>query len=159
MSFELVTAVVVSVGALIDLKSRRIPNWLTLAALLGGLLVWVVREGAAGVPVALGGALLGLGLLLPFYVIRAVGAGDVKLLAGVGALLGPQALITVAIYGGLVGGAISAVVLARRGQLGRSLREIVSDPTRIGRCGAKAPYGIAIASGVYLSMLLPSVIH
>ena len=117
-----------------------------------------LRAGVAGVPVALGGAALGLCVLLPFYVIRAMGAGDVKLLAGTGALVGPQALVSVVIYAALVGGAISVVMLARRGRLQFSIAEIMTRPTNLTRSGAKAPYGVAIACGVYLSMLLPSVI-
>jgi prepilin peptidase CpaA len=157
-AFELIPAAVASVAALIDIRWRRIPNWLTLAALVGGLAVHVLRLGVAGVPIALGGAALGLCLLLPFYLIRAVGAGDVKLLAGLGALLGPAALVSVVIYGGLVGGVISVVMLARRHELQRSVSDILHNPFNLRRGGAKAPYGVAIASGVYLSMLLPSVI-
>lgn len=157
-AFELIPAVVASVAALIDVRTRRIPNWLTFAALAAGVLVQVMRAGIAGVPVALGGAVLGLGLLLPFYVIRAVGAGDVKLLAALGALVGAQALVSVAIYGGLVGGVISIVILARQRLLRRSLSDILTHPTSARRSGARAPYGVAMASGVYLSMLMPSVI-
>jgi Flp pilus assembly protein protease CpaA len=49
-------------------------------------------------------------------------------------------------------------MLARRQRLGLALREIGLHPLRLSRSGAKAPYGVAIASGVYLSMILPSVI-
>jgi prepilin peptidase CpaA len=90
--------------------------------------------------------------------IRTVGAGDVKLLGALGALVGPQALVSIAIYGALVGGAISVVMLVSRGRLQASMYEIMTRPTRLTRSGATAPYGVAIASGVYLSMLLPSVI-
>lgn len=155
--FELLSAGVASVAALIDLRWRRIPNWLTLAALAAGLVLHVGRSGLAGILVALGGAALGLCLLLPFYAIHAIGAGDVKLLAALGALLGPQALLSVAIYGGLVGGVVAAVMLAQKGLLRRSLSEIVTRPTRLHRSGLRAPYGLAIAAGVYLSMLLPGV--
>ena len=58
----------------------------------------------------------------------------------------------------LVGGAISVVMLARQGRLQFSFAEIMTRPTHLTRSGAKAPYGVAIACGVYLSMLLPSVI-
>jgi prepilin peptidase CpaA len=143
MSLDLLPAAIASVAALIDLRSRRIPNWLTLAAVLAGLAWHTLRDGPTGLSVALAGAALGLALLLPFYMVRGVGAGDVKLLAAIGALVGPQTLVSVAIYGALVGGAISLVLLAR---------------SRLQMRGMTAPYGVAIASGVYLSMLLPSVI-
>ena len=156
--FEMLPAAVASLAAVIDVRWRRIPNWLTLAAFAAGVLMQVLRLGASGVVVALAGAALGFCVLLPFYVIHAIGAGDVKLLAALGALLGPQALVSVAIYGALVGGLISALILAKRGLLRRSLSDITTNPLRLQRSGAKAPYGVAIALGVYLSMLLPSVI-
>ena len=158
MLFDLIPPAVASVAAVCDVRWRRIPNWLTLSAFVGGLVVQVLRSGAAGVLVALAGAGLGLCVFLPFYVIHAIGAGDVKLLAAVGALVGPQTLVSVAIYAALVGGAISVYILARRGRLQFSMAEIMSRPLSLTRTGAKAPYGVAIACGVYLSMLLPSVI-
>src|SRR5579859_1036229 len=158
MLFDLIPPAVATVAAMFDLRWRRIPNWLTLSALAAGLLLQTLRFGLAGVPVALGGAALGVCVLLPFYLIHAVGAGDVKLLAGLGALIGPQALVSVAIYAALVGGAISVVILARQGRLQFSMAEIMTRPTHLTRGGAKAPYGVALACGVYLSMLLPSVL-
>jgi prepilin peptidase CpaA len=159
MSAELLAAAVASLAAVIDIRTRRIPNWLTLATLLVGLGMHIVRFGVlGGVPIALGGVILGLCLLLPFYVIRAIGAGDVKLLAALGALVGPHEVLSVTLYAALVGGLISVVMLARRHQLRRSLADIVTRPTRLTRGGAKAPYGVAIAAGVYLSILLPSIV-
>lgn len=158
MLIEILPAVVVSVAAATDVYSRRIPNWLSLAAFGGGLLVHLLRDGAIGLVAALAGAGLGLLVFLPFYLIRAIGAGDVKLIAGLGALLGPQDLFSALIYCALVGGLISVVMLARRGLLQRSFLDIVSNPVHLSRSGAKAPYAVAIASGVYLSMLLPKVI-
>jgi prepilin peptidase CpaA len=104
------------------------------------------------------GAALGIGLLLPFYVLGAIGAGDVKLLGGIGAILGPQALISVAIYGALVGGLVSLVILARRGRLFLALNDILISHRPPALSGATAPYGVAIASGVLLSVVLPGVI-
>jgi len=155
---DLIPTVVASAAAVLDLKYRRIPNWLTLGALCIGLGVQFSRSGASGIPVALAGAALGLVVLLPFYVMRAIGAGDVKLLAALGALLGPQTLVTVIIYTAIVGGAISLIVMVREGRLQLFLGSLLSNPLGIRRSGATAPYGVAIASGVYLSMLLPSVI-
>src|SRR5215470_13870464 len=114
MSFpDLIPTAVASVAAVLDFRFRRIPNWLTLGALALGFALQVARSGAAGIPMALAGAALGLVVLLPFYVMHAMGAGDVKLLAALGALLGPQALLTVIVYAALVGGAISLVVMVR----------------------------------------------
>jgi prepilin peptidase CpaA len=154
----LVAAAVATVAALIDLRRRRIPNWLTFGALLLGIVTWSVQQGLNGLLTALGGALLGFAVLLPFYLIRAVGAGDVKLLAGLGAIVGPQLLVSVILYGALVGGAISIVMLAQRGQLLSALGDIVSRPTQLRRSGAKAPYAVAMAGGTYLALVLPRVL-
>lgn len=146
-----------SLAALIDLWSRRIPNWVTFGTLLGGVAINAWLHGFGGAMLALAGAALGLALLSPFYYIRAIGAGDVKLLAAVGSLIGPQALVSVAVYGALVGGAISVVILLRRRLLARTLGDMLRGALPR-RSGVMAPYGVAIASGVYLSLLLPSVL-
>ncbi|MBV9897374.1 MAG: prepilin peptidase [Chloroflexi bacterium] len=144
-------------AALIDVWSRRIPNWVTFGTLLGGVLINAWLHGFSGALLALTGAGLGLALLLPFYMMRAIGAGDVKLLAAIGALIGPSMLVSVAVYGALVGGAMSVFVLVRRRLLLRTLGDMLAGEVRA-RSGATAPYGVAIASGMYLSLLLPAVI-
>jgi len=83
-----------------------------------------------------------------------MGAGDVKLMAGLGALVGPQMILWVALYSAVVGGVMSALMLAQRGQLGRSLRRLAARPLQVERSGLKAPYGVAIAGGLYVSMLI-----
>jgi prepilin peptidase CpaA len=153
----LLAAAVAGGAACADLRWRRIPNWLTLSTALVGLALNVWLYGASGGLTALGGLALGLALLLPFYVLRAVGAGDVKLLAALGALLGPQALVSVALYGAVVGGLMSATILLGRGRLMLTLNELVVQRSLPSRSGATAPYAVAIAAGVYLSMLFPMV--
>ena len=148
-----------SIAAVIDVFSRRIPNWVTFAACITGLLVNIWLAGVSGAVLALAGAALGAALLLPFYSIRAMGAGDVKLLAAIGALLGPQALVSVAVYGALVGGAMSVVVLLVRRRLFVALDEMLIQRRAPTRSGATAPYAVAIAAVVYLSLILPSVLR
>jgi prepilin peptidase CpaA len=146
------------VGAVLDLRSHRIPNWLTGGALLAGLLANALLRGFDGAVVALAGAALGLVLLLPFYALRAMGAGDVKLLAGVGALIGPHSLVSVAVYGGVVGGLLSVVVLLLRGRLFFGVQQAVVLWRLPAPSGLKAPYGVAIAAGMVLTLLLPGVL-
>src|SRR5260370_7534780 len=114
-----------SLAAIVDVRTRRIPNWLTGSLVLGGLVFNGWRGGIVGVGLAVAGAALGLAILLPFHAVRAIGAGDVKLLAGLGAVLGPQVLVSVAIYGAIAGGLLSAVLLAREGRLLSALHEIL----------------------------------
>src|SRR4051812_23420093 len=118
-------ALAASLAAIVDLRSRRIPNWLTASLLVAGIGLNLWRGGLPGGGLAVAGAALGLLMLLPLYVIRAMGAGDVKLLAGLGALLGPHALVSVALYAALVGGLMSALMLARGGRLLSVLHEML----------------------------------
>ena len=83
--------VYVTMAALIDLRTQRIPNALSATAALLGLIAQVSLNGAPGLLSALAGAAIGLGMFLPFYLLRAVGAGDVKAMATVGIFLGAQA--------------------------------------------------------------------
>jgi prepilin peptidase CpaA len=153
-----VAAAAASVAAVIDVRSRRIPNWVSSLALLVGVLVHAWQDGWNGVVLSLTGAALGLALLLPLYAINAMGAGDVKLLGGLGALVGPHVLVSIAVYGAVAGGVMSAFVLMRRHRLTAFFNDVVVLHQAPQRSGATAPYAVAIASGVYLSLFLPSVL-
>ena len=154
---QAVAVAVASLAALLDLRTRRIPNWLTGAAFVGGIVLNSWLAGPAGAGAAVLGAALGLGLLLPFYVLRAMGAGDVKLLAALGALLAPHGVAAVAVYGALVGGGMSLLVLALRGRLIVLARQALVLQRMPPPSGLTTPYGVAIAAGVYLSFGLPPV--
>jgi prepilin peptidase CpaA len=147
-----------SIAAIVDVSSRRIPNWLSGAALLAGLLVHAWQDGLTGILMALAGAALGLAILLPLYAINAMGAGDVKLLTGIGALVGPQMLVSVAVYALIAGGVMSLIVLAHRRRLLTFAHDIIVLHRPPTRSGETAPYAVAIAAGVYLSLFLPSVL-
>ena len=83
VSFVLIEA------AVIDGRSLRVPNWLTFHFLIGGLIFAFWKGGSALLLTSLAGAGVGLLTLLPLYAIGGMGAGDVKLMAGVGAWIGP----------------------------------------------------------------------
>jgi prepilin peptidase CpaA len=87
------TLVVVWVAAWVDVRTRRIPNTLSLAAAGMGLLLFLASRGLPGLVQGLAGLGLGLALMLPGYLLRSTGAGDVKLMAAVGALLGPGGVL------------------------------------------------------------------
>ena len=143
------------VAAATDIVSKRIPNWLTLGLLLVGVLLNFWLHGVEGAVGAVAGAALCIGLLLPFYAMGVVGAGDAKLLGGLGALVGPQALLSVSVYGALPGGVMSVIILLRNGRLSGALSDLLVRRQLPARGGATAPYAVAIASGVVLSVTLP----
>ncbi|PYQ76374.1 MAG: prepilin peptidase [Acidobacteria bacterium] len=104
-------------GAAIDLWVRRVPNPLTLGIVALGL----VLAATHGTGIGIGGALAGLGvgllLMLPSYVIGATGGGDVKLLAALGTLLGPSAVVLAFFYSAIAGGALAVLVALWRRRL------------------------------------------
>ena len=98
------TILLAALAGWMDWRSRRIPNWLTVPGLFVGVAANALVWGWAGAKASLLGAGLGLLLLLPFVLIRSLGAGDWKLVGAVGAFLGPQSLITVLAYNSGGGG-------------------------------------------------------
>lgn len=158
----LLSAVLVE-AAVIDGRQLRVPNWLTFHLAIGGLGYWAYAAGGAGLAAAAGGLAVGLALLLPLYAIGGMGAGDVKLLAGVGAWIGPWAVLGAFGASAIVGGVLAVGLILRAGawrrhtaQLASISREIVTvrDPARLSEAAAARkptmlllPYGIPLAIG------------
>jgi prepilin peptidase CpaA len=112
------------VACVTDVRTRRIPNVLTFGAALGGLLFQVLAGGFQGGLAATGGWLVGTLLFLPFFLLRGMGGGDVKLLAGIGAWLGPAETFWLAAYSALAGGALAVIVALSRGYLRTAFRNV-----------------------------------
>lgn len=160
-TFALGALFMAAVGAVIDVKSARIPNWLTGGALFAGLLVRAWLAGWLGVGAGLIGAVIAGGVLFLPFVARGIGGGDVKLMAAVGAWLGLRhalALITAtAIAGGFL--AIGYIAVYKRtgatvwrvGQLVRfHLISGIQPHPNIDTPSASSlhfPYSLAIVSG------------
>jgi prepilin peptidase CpaA len=120
MSEAVVTVIALVVGlvaCVTDVQSRRIPNVLTFGAAGAALLAHGVAGGFDGVLRSGGGWVLGTLLFLPFFALGGMGAGDVKLLAALGAWLGPREIFWVAIYASMAGGVMAIVVALARGYL------------------------------------------
>lgn len=105
------TVVLCVIAGWTDLRSRRIPNWLTLPAFAVGVALNTVAGGWTGLNLSLLGAGLGLLLLLPFVLLRALGAGDWKLAGAVGAFVGPGVLANLLMGSVFVAG-VMAMALA-----------------------------------------------
>ena len=162
-----------------DVLTRRIPNWLVLSGMLLGLALNAILpsgagffsepSGAIGFVLALQGAALGLAMLLPLYAFGAMGAGDVKLMAMVGAFLGPESIFGTALLSLLAGGVLALAVSIWTGTLLKMLRNtyalllhalvrgLVGAGTRIDQPAAatgKLAYAIAIMGGTGLNIFL-----
>jgi prepilin peptidase CpaA len=114
--------VLLVVAAVIDCRTFRIPNWLTLAGALAGLLSSTINTGRPldGFLWALAGMGVGLLIMLPFYALRVMGAGDVKLIAAIGAFLGFPAILYAVLFTFVTGG-IAALAFAVFGKLTRRM--------------------------------------
>lgn len=146
-----------------DLASRRIPNYLTLGAALAGWGFQLGWRGWPGLLDGLGGAILGLGLLLWPYLRRGMGAGDVKALAALGAWLGLTRTLFLFIYMGLSGGLLILAMLAWQGSLRVYLKRgavqlfnwvLCQSRPEIAAGGEpgrrEVPYGAALALGMVI---------
>lgn len=173
-----ILGILLLVAAWTDLRRQRIPNVLILTGTLLALLLHTLLPAGDGFLSALPG---GLGLmgplkgfsfallaLLPFYVLRAMGAGDVKLLAMVGAFLGPVDVWWAVFFTLLAGGALTLAVALYRGVLGSMLQNLrlmfwsfifaigskdiaLSAPAFVS--ASPLPYGVAIATGTIASVI------
>src|SRR5690606_21318341 len=106
------------------IRTRRIPNVLTLGGALAASLYFLATDGPAALLTSASGWAVGIILFMPLYLLRGLGAGDVKLLGTAGAWLGPSAVVSVALYAVLAGGLLAFGIGAARGYLGVALRNL-----------------------------------
>ena len=149
--------VAIAAGAL-DWRYRRIPNWLTVSGFVAGVAVNTILYRWPGLRAGLLGTLLGLGLLLPFVLVRSLGAGDWKLAGALGACLGPRQLLSVLMGTILVAGVMALAVVIWKGRLKQTLLNIAhllaalfslrmpgSEVSLDDPQSAKIPFGVAMA--------------
>jgi prepilin peptidase CpaA len=170
LSLKIVLVCTVLAAGLFDLRYRRIPNWLSLSAIAIGLGANLFLFALHGFVFALLGMGCSLLIYVPLYLVRGMGAGDVKLMAAIGAIVGPWNWLGIFLFTALLGGLVSLLyVLLRRRmhQTFLNLGMIVSDLLRV-RLPAKRearldirhaealrlPHGAVIALGaiVFLSV-------
>jgi prepilin peptidase CpaA len=137
MDLPVVTAVAGSgaASALIDLRTRRVPNPLTLGIALAGLAFAATPWSGLGVTSAALGLAVGVALMLPAYLFGAMGGGDLKLFAAIGTLLGPKATVVAFLYTLIAGGLLAVVVAVQR----KRLRDtVMNTAVLVGTAGANA---------------------
>jgi prepilin peptidase CpaA len=161
----ILTAVLIA-ALFADLRFRKIPNRLTFPAALAGLACHTWLSGASGLLFSITGILAGIALLIGFYILGGMGAGDVKLMGSAGALLGPGGVFNAFIFTAVLGGIYALVLVLRHGHL-RSLclhfRLVLTELIITGRIGRAAleygeglpslRYGAAIAAGTLSSVM------
>jgi len=147
-------------AAWIDIRHRRIPNVICLATAGTGLALSTTGISSVTVMSALAGVAIGLAIMLPGHIIGATGAGDVKLFAAAGALLGSGRVVSAFVFVAIAGGILALAVAFHRG---RFLRTMVNTTQLLGRPAAvkaaiespgehnRFPYGPAIAIGCALA--------
>jgi prepilin peptidase CpaA len=119
---EVVLLALVLGAAVYDVRYRRIPNWLTMLGVLAGLgLNTFLYQGWPGLRLALLGLVMGFGVYFVLYALRAMGAGDVKLMAAIGAMVGWQDWFGIFIITAIIGGFAALVLVVFRGRLKRTL--------------------------------------
>ena len=157
---EIVLVVMVIAAAISDLRTRRIPNWLPVSGAALGFALNIWYGGLWGALSSLGGAALGLGIFMVLHIAGGMGAGDVKLFSAVGALIGPQALVIVFVFTGLVGGVAALALSASRGRLRETLAKTgalaMGIRTEATADSLRLPYGAVIAAGALLSLWVRS---
>ena len=154
--------VLLTLAAVWDVRYRRIPNWLSLGGMAAGLVLWTWHSGFSGFLASMSGLLLGGAFLLPFYIARGMGAGDVKLMGAVGSFLGPYHVLAATIVVALLGGVIAAWVAYRQKRLKAALRDSLMVVFRQKSLKTlehatnedTIPYGLAIAAGTLLYLVL-----
>lgn len=104
-----------------DIRTRRVPNALTLGAAAIALIFHLITGGLAGAGSALAGWVVGCALFLPFFALGGMGAGDVKLLAAIGAWVGPALAFWSWAFASIAGGVLAIAVALLSGYLKKAL--------------------------------------
>jgi prepilin peptidase CpaA len=160
-------AVAIAVVACVyDVSASRIPNRLTFTTAVLGIAFHVFAPSGSGLSYSALGLLAGLVVFFPMFALGAMGAGDVKLMAAIGAWIGAGAIIYVALYGSIAGGVFAVIVALRRKYLKQALQNVKMLLTYWWVEGIKPfpaltlessdslrlPYALAIAAGLAVSL-------
>lgn len=119
---EVALVLMVLAAAFSDIRSRSIPNWLTLGGIAAGVALNTYSTGLAGLKFAAIGFGVAALIFLPLFMIRFLGGGDVKLMAAVGTLAGAANLFGIFIFDAIFGGVVALVLIIARGRLKKTLR-------------------------------------
>lgn len=170
---EIAVAAVAAVACATDIRWRRIPNWLTFSGVAAGSALHAVMGGLAGARLSFEGMLLGFGAYLLLYCLRAMGAGDVKLMAAVGAIVGPAGWVGIFVATSLAGGVLALLAILFKGRLRQTFWNIFFILNELAHFRApyqrredlsvkdgrslKMPHGVAVAAGTAAVLLMARI--
>lgn len=149
-----------------DVRYRRIPNPYVLAGLAGGLLINTIYGGASGLAASVAGCLLAFGMMLVLHILGAMGAGDVKLFAAIGAVLGLKLVVPTFLVVVLTGGVLAFVTMFQTGTFAPTMRRVMQifagllPGWKMPRFAVPSdkrltiPYGVAITLGSLISLVV-----
>jgi prepilin peptidase CpaA len=152
-----------------DLLSRRVPNWLTIGGVFAAILFSSVTGGLTGFGASVAGGAVGFFAFMPLFLLGGMGAGDVKLLAAVGAWLGPANAAWTALYASVAGGVLAIAIGLYHGYLRTAFSNLwgllgfwrvagirPSSGLTLGTTttAPRLPYAIAIAAGTLVTLWL-----
>jgi prepilin peptidase CpaA len=166
-----VTLLFISMVCFWDLRWHRIPNRVTYSTLVAGVGYHALGVGWSGILFSLEGFFLGGGLLFIAYLMKGVGAGDVKMLAALGALWGPLPVLNIFLIAAALGGPISLLLLWRSGYLFETLHRywemaryslwmrqfFYIEPSKAVR-RTRLPYGAVLSCGVVVWHLTGNIL-
>ena len=155
-------------GCIHDLRTRRIPNYLTFGSAGVAMIFALTTGGWSGLAIAIGGWALGVALFIPFVLLRGMGAGDVKLLAALGSWVGPISLLSLTFYTAISGGVMAVLVVLWRRKLMTTFENLwllvchfkvvglkpMSELSLENQNTVRLPYGLPIAAGTILTIWL-----
>jgi len=160
-------------AAIFDLRQRRVPNWLTLPALLVAIALNVVLYKTAGFTWSLAGFGLALVIYFPLYALRAMGAGDVKLMAAIGAAVGGANCLAIFFITAVTGGIAGMIAAAARGRVRKTLHNLWFIVLSLAHrqiphegnpeldvkseAGLRLPHAVAIACGIAGFLLVTAI--
>jgi prepilin peptidase CpaA len=169
-TYMVAALVCASIASVFDLRTRRIPNKLTLPAIVCGLILHLVKGGPAELGLSALAGLIGGGIFLLFFMAGGMGGGDVKLMAAVGCLAGTGNIKDVLISTVLIGAVMGIALALYRGKLLQIFLNVVTLVRHHGAVGLEAhpelnvknqsslrlPYALPIAAGCLVTFVLSS---
>ncbi|MFD1020638.1 A24 family peptidase [Thalassobacillus hwangdonensis] len=149
-----------SICVFTDVRERKIYNSITLPAMVAGIFLHTLFTGLNGMVFSLAGLLLGFFLLFIPFLFGGMGAGDVKMLAGIGALTGASFVLTAFFYGAIIGGVMALSMLLRKKHMLHlsvlpNILKAEHGSMRIdGKSPLSIPYGVALAGGTVCAYVM-----